>query len=306
MSWEPAQLNNETLSLLSVDGLGANTLQKLVKASSGISNVGNALLKGELDDVLPNGAGNLLRKRMSFVDPNVIRISTEAANAKIVTSVDNDFPQLLRPLPACPAILWYRGNIQKATSVGVGIVGARRCTEYGKQITTIFSGQISRKDMTIYSGGARGIDGIAHRAAIKAGGTNVVVLGSGLRMIYPPEHSSLFEQVIDDGGVVISEFPCDSPPKPASFPRRNRIVAGLSSAVLVIEAANRSGALITARIAVEEHGRDVFVIPGRIGDSASAGCLRVLDEGWVRLALDPEVVIEEAKSAYKRLLKNNF
>ena len=104
---------------------------------------------------------------------------------------------------------------------------------------------------------------------------------------------------------MISEFPCDSAPKPANFPRRNRIVAGLSSAVLVIEAANRSGALITARIAVEEHGREAFVIPGRIGDNTSAGCLRVLEEGWVQLALDPRVVIEECKNAFERLVKSN-
>ena len=146
---------------------------------------------------------------------------------------------------------------------------------------------------------------MAHRAALREGGETVVVLGSGLRIPYPPEHQYLFDKIIEEGGVVISEFPCDCAPKPANFPRRNRIVSGLSSAVLVIEAANRSGALITARIAVEEHGRQAFVIPGRIGDIASAGCLRVLDEGWVQLALDPRVVIEESKIAYERLVKSN-
>ena len=305
MTWNLHDLSDQTLSLLAIDGLGGSTLAKLIDFSGGIHQMADALLDHELDERLPKGAGSLLRKRMRMINPSALRMSSDAAHAKITTAVDSDFPTLLRPLPACPAILWYRGNVKKATSAGVGIVGSRRCSEYGRNQTIYFTNKIAQAGLTTISGGARGIDSVAHRAALREGGGNVVVLGSGLRIPYPPEHRSLFDQVIEEGGVVISEFPCDTAPKPANFPRRNRIVAGLSSAVLVIEAANRSGALITARIAVEEHGREAFVIPGRIGDITSAGCLRVLDEGWVQLALDPRVVIQECKIAYERLVKSN-
>lgn len=299
-------LSDQTLSLLAINGLGGKTLAILVEIAGGINEMADALLNHDLDEHLPNGAGALLRKRMHMNNPSALRMSSDAAEAKITTAVDSDFPILLRPLPACPAILWYRGNINEATSAGVAIVGSRKCTEYGRNQTESFTNMIAHAGLTTFSGGARGIDSVAHRTALRVGGGNVVVLGSGLRIPYPPEHRILFDQVIENGGVVISEFPCDSVPIPSNFPRRNRIVAGLSSAILVIEAANRSGALITARIAVEEHGREAFVIPGRIGDITSAGCLRVLEEGWVHVALDPKVVIEESKFAYERLVKSNF
>jgi DNA processing protein len=305
MTWEIQDISSDTLSLLAIDGLGGLTLQTLVDAGGSFHEVGNDLLQGKLDDALPSGAASLLRKRMERINSSALRMSGESANAKVLTAVDCDFPPLLLPLPACPAILWCKGDSSLLATAGVGIVGSRRCSEYGIRQAKLFTKEISQAGLTTFSGGARGIDGVAHRAALQAGGKNVVVLGSGLRIPYPPEHASLFDQIVAEGGVVISEFPCDYAPKPANFPRRNRIVSGLSSVVLVVEAANRSGALITARIAVEEHGREVFVIPGRIGDAASAGCLRVLEEGWVQLALEASVVIIEAKSAHARLVRSN-
>jgi DNA processing protein len=305
MTWEVEQLSDETLTLLNIDGLGGLTLSKLVDASGGLHEAGMKLMSHEIDDVLPTGAGTLLRKRMSTINPSALRRSSQGAKAKLLTSVDHDFPPLLHPLPACPAIMWCRGDVSQLASAGVGIVGSRRCSNYGVQQAAAFTKEIARSGLTTFSGGARGIDGVAHRSALREGGKNVVVLGSGLQMPYPPEHSSLFDEVVQEGGVVISEFPCDRAPRPENFPRRNRIVAGLSSTVLVVEAAHRSGALITARIAVEEHGREVFVIPGRIGDAASAGCLRVLEEGWVQIALEPSAVITEANTAYKRFVRSN-
>ena len=306
MTWELHELSDESLQLLSIDGLGGLTLGRLVTAECGIEELGRELIQGSLDDLLPNGSGDLLRLRMKRQDSEALRMSAFDSGSKIVTAVDDDFPALLRPLPACPAILWYRGNLLHVSSPGVGIVGSRRCSQYGRDQATNFSQSIASAGLTVISGGARGIDGESHKGALRVGGATIAVLGSGIRMPYPPEHAKLFDQIVDEGGLVLSEFPCDRPPRPANFPRRNRIVAGLSSAVLVIEAARRSGALITARIAVEEHGREAFVLPGRIGDIASAGCLRVLSEGWVQLALEPEVVIEESKAAYKRLSSGNY
>ena len=145
------------------------------------------------------------------------------------------------------------------------------------------------------------IDAAAHRATLEHGGCTGAALGSRLSVVYPPEHGSLFDAIVSSGGVVISEFPCNCPPQPVYFPRRNRIVSGLSSVVLVVKAARRSGALITTRIAVEEQGRQRFAIPGRLGDSASAGCILTIRDGWMGIAAHPEDIVEEAVSVWGRL-----
>ena len=301
MSWNIDEITDNALRLLCVDGLGGATLSKLVLATGGINEAGDALWSGLPQGVLPSGAGELLRKRMQRMEVDPARFSAEAVEAKIVLVTDDDFPQLLSPLPACPSALWYRGTLEAISLASVGVVGSRRCTQYGLEQATAFSREIVASDIAIVSGGARGIDAAAHRSALQHGGMTAAVLGSGLSVVYPQEHESLFNSIVGNGGIVISEFPCHRPPKPAHFPRRNRIVSGLSSVVLVVEAARRSGALITARIAVEEHGRQCFAVPGRVGDSASAGCLQTIRDGWVGIAVHPNDIIEEAIGSWARL-----
>jgi DNA processing protein len=305
MSWNIDEINDNALRLLCVDGLGGATLSKLVLATGGINEAGDALWSGLPRDVLPLGSGEMLRRKMQRLEVDPARFSAEAVEAKIVLVTDDDFPQLLSPLPACPSALWYRGDLEAVSLASVGVVGSRRCTQYGIEQATVFSKEIVASDIAVVSGGARGIDSAAHRSALQHGGKTAAVLGSGLSVVYPPEHESLFDLIVRNGGVVMSEFPCHRPPRPAHFPRRNRIVSGLSSVVLVVEAARRSGALITARIAVEEHGRQCFVIPGRLGDSASAGCLQTIRDGWVGIAVHPEDVIEEAVASWARLSNVN-
>ncbi len=305
MSWNIDEITDNALRLLCVDGLGGATLSKLVLATGGINEAGDALWSGLPQDVLPSGAGEMLRERMLRMEVDPARFSAEAMEAKIVLVTDDDFPQLLSPLPACPSALWYRGDLEAVSLASVGVVGSRRCTQYGIEQATVFSKELVDSDIAVVSGGARGIDAAAHRAALQQGGMTAAVLGSGLSVVYPPEHESLFNSIVGNGGVVMSEFPCHRPPRPAYFPRRNRIVSGLSSVVLVVEAARRSGALITARIAVEEHGRQCFAVPGRLGDSASAGCLQTIRDGWVGIAVHPEDIIEEAVSNWARLSKVN-
>ena len=300
MSWNAEELNDNTLRLLCIDGLGGRTLTVIETRAGGLLEAGNAIISGDAEAWLPDGACDLLREKMRRIDVVATRVSAETSNAKIVAVTDDDFPRLLKPLPACPAMLWYRGDICTADSASVAIVGARRCTNYGIEQARLFARTIVQSHLTVTSGGARGIDAAAHRSSLAYGGRTCVVLGSGLQDVYPKEHALLFDQIIDEKGVVLSEFPCQESPKPANFPRRNRIVSGLASIVLVVEAAKRSGALITARIAVEEHGRQVFVVPGRINDAQSAGCLQTLADGWVGIAIDPAAVVEEAKSAWKR------
>jgi len=301
MSWNLDEIKDNALRLICVDGLGGATLTKLVLEAGGINEAGDAVFSNHAQQWLPSGACEMLRNRMLRMEVDPARWAAEAVEAKIVLVTDDDFPQLLTPLPACPSVLWFRGSLESIALASIGVVGSRRCTQYGIEQASIFAREFVLSDIAVISGGARGIDAAAHRAALQHGGCTAAVLGSGLSVVYPPEHESLFESIVSSGGVVLSEFPCHRSPQPAYFPRRNRIVSGLSSVVLVVEAARRSGALITARIAVEEHGRQCFVVPGRLGDSASAGCIQAIRDEWVAVAVHPEDLIEEAVSAWARL-----
>ncbi|MDP7006457.1 MAG: DNA-processing protein DprA [Phycisphaerales bacterium] len=307
MSWEVQEIEDNSLRLLCVDGLGGATMSKLVHGAGGLNEAGDAVVAGDARDWMPKGACEMLRERMQRFEVDSARLSADAVEAKIVLVTDDDFPRQLSPLPACPSVLWYRGCLDAIHLASVGIIGARRCSSYGVNQAELFTKQIVDEDLAIISGGARGIDAVAHRSAIRSGGLTSAVLGSGLGVVYPPEHSSLFDSIVASGGVVLSEFPCHRPPKPANFPRRNRIVSGLSSVILVVEAARRSGALITARIAVEEHGRQAFAIPGRLGDCTSAGCLQTIRDGWMEIAIKPEDISEEAFKSWALLSgTNNF
>jgi DNA processing protein len=196
---------------------------------------------------------------------------------------DPDWPALLEATPGAPLALWVRGAFAEADRFSVAVVGSRACTAYGLEQAARFAGWLVEQGFTVVSGGARGIDAAAHRAALRHGGRTIAVLAGGLGVPYPPEHAPLYDEIVESGGCVCSEFPCMFPSEAGLFPRRNRIISGLSLGTLLVEARQNSGALITARLAAEEHGREVMAVPGRVDSPASAGCHRAIREGWASL-----------------------
>ncbi len=203
------------------------------------------------------------------------------------------YPAPLAKVPAPPPLLYVRGEWLDTDANAVGIVGSRSCTQYGMKIAAQLARELARAGYTIISGLARGIDGAAHRATLEVGGRTVAALAGGLSKIYPPEHAELADQIAAGRGCLITETPMGMDPQPGMFPARNRIISGLSRAVIVVEANARSGALITARHAAEQ-GREVYAVPGRVDDSASAGCLELI-RGGARLVRSADDVIEDLK-----------
>ncbi|MCX5693976.1 MAG: DNA-processing protein DprA [Candidatus Omnitrophica bacterium] len=203
--------------------------------------------------------------------------SAKKSGIKIITFLDQDYPQVLKEIPAFPIVLYCLGQITQADRLAVGIVGSRRASLYGLSNAENFAAQLSARGVTIVSGMARGVDTCAHRGALKVGGRTIAVMGSGFNHIYPAENADL-AQKISASGAVVSEFSMETKPLPQNFPRRNRLISGLSQGVLVTEAARNSGALITADFALEQ-GRDVFALPGRIDSVSSMGTNALIKQG---------------------------
>ena len=221
----------------------------------------------------------------------------DAHGVHLVARGDPDYPALLAHIHDPPALLWVRGQPTCEQTLGLAIVGSRRCTHYGQEQADRFASALANHGVAIISGGAYGIDAAAHRAALRVGGRTVAVIGSGLANVYPREHESLFDEIAAQGGQVISEYPMATAPRAENFPRRNRIISGLSLGTLVIEAALRSGALITARLCVDDHNRELMALPGRVDSQASAGCHKMIREGWATLVTSASDVLDQLGQA---------
>ena len=213
----------------------------------------------------------------------------------IIPITSDDYPSLLKQTVGAPLLLYVRGNIENLHLPQIAIVGSRRMTRGGETNAFEWSKFLSNGGFVITSGLAQGVDGIAHSGALAAMGKTIAVMGTGIDTIYPRAHRRLADNIIDQGGTLITEFDPGTPPLPTHFPKRNRIISGLSLGVLVVEAALRSGSLITARCALEQN-REVFAIPGSIHNPQSRGCHQIIKQG-AHLVERAEDIIQELQGA---------
>ncbi|MES2141655.1 MAG: DNA-processing protein DprA [Pseudomonadota bacterium] len=218
---------------------------------------------------------------------------------------DPRYPRLLREIASPPLILFIEGDTSLLQEHQLAIIGTRRPTPTGLETAYQFANELAKQGFVITSGLARGIDGAGHQGCLAARGKTIAVLGSGLTQIYPICHQRLAQQIVEEGGTLVSEFFPDSPPKAEHFPRRNRIISGLSVGVIVIEAASRSGSLITARYAAEQ-GREVFTVPGSILNPLSRGCHALLKQGATLIESSHDILLELSFSSLIDKSKDSF
>jgi len=265
-----------------VPGVGPVLLNRLQQRFGTLGQAWQASLKDlqAIEGIGPRILETITAAR-SQLDPEQELHQHQQANPSFWTPADPDYPQLLREIPDPPPVLYYQGMIKLAENQGlapaVAIVGTRDPSDYGKRWTYKIAAALAQKGFTIISGLAEGIDTQAHRACLEVGGRTLAVLGTGLDVRYPPRNQGLHQQILDQG-LILSEHPVGTQPSRAYFPRRNRIIAGLSRAVLIMEAPSKSGALITAHLA-NDYNRDVYVLPGSLDNPRAMGCLGLVSRG---------------------------
>ena len=213
-----------------------------------------------------------------------------AAGVRIVTFADAEYPERLKTIADPPPFIYLKGHLTQADKMAVAVVGSRSASPYGVRVTQELCHGLTSLGFTVVSGMARGIDGEAHETALEAQGRTLAVLGSGVDVVYPREHEELYDRITQHGAV-ISELPLGTPPMSHNFPSRNRLISGLSLGVLVVEATEKSGSLITAELALDQ-GRDVFAVPGQAGASRSRGTHRLIRQG-AKLVEDVKDIVEE-------------
>ena len=284
------------LRWLSQPGVGAATVRRLVARFGAPSRAGVA----SADSIADTIGGDRIRIDMMLQRLHAegcrLEAGEEVARTRAVGGTHRvfgaaDYPELLAASADPPALLAVRGVLGATPEATVAIVGSRRATTYGRLAAGRIAAELAERGVVIVSGGARGIDAEAHRGALRVGGRTIAVMATGLGHAYPTEHRGLYDEIVSAHGAVLTEQTHAVEARPELFPRRNRIVAGLSVVTVVIEAAARSGALLTARLAVEDDGRDVGCLPGPVDQPQSEGCHRAIREGWAHLVTGADDIV---------------
>lgn len=274
-------LSQETISLIHLNlipGVGLKTVQVLREVFGSMERA----LRARPDELRKSGRLSpaicdlLTHKPVQYPIEREIELIRKFG-CQVITLDDAAYPAYLKEIPDSPVILYVRGEFTPEDAFSVSIVGSRNAKEYGQKVSYRLGYQLAQRNMTVVSGLAKGVDAAAHRGALEAGGRTIAVLGNGLSLIYPAVNADLASKV-EASGALVSEFPMETKPKAGNFPRRNRIISGLTLGTVVVEASNRSGALITARLAGEQ-GREVFAVPGEIFSEHSAGTHALIDKG---------------------------
>lgn len=276
--WKLLQYANKIKGLDCRDERGISVIAKLTSS--------------ELKKAIGLQKSRILYEEMQHWRWEVLREAYENLSAQGIrhcTYWDREYPERLKKLPDPPPGLFYIGRLPQEEKHMVAVIGARLCSEYGKYAARVYSMALARAGAGIVSGLAAGIDSIAQKAAVEAGGYSVGVLGNGVDICYPAENREIYD-LLCEKGCVVSEYPPGTPPRQQNFPMRNRIISGLSDTVLVMEARERSGTLITADLALEQ-GKDIYALPGRVNDALSFGCNRLIWQG-AGIAVTPALLVE--------------
>src|SRR3989338_3351703 len=290
------------LTLNAIPGVGNVTIRDLVQYYGSADKVftltKQELLASGLSEALAVKIIEFERDKFLKNEYNLIKQN----KVEVLTLSDDGYPAILKEIPDAPAVLYTKGNLALLKNIAIAMVGSRQSSVSGLNIAEKFAGRLSECGISIVSGMARGIDTAAHRGCLKAGGITIAVVGCGLEKVYPPENKELFAQIAQRGAI-LSEFPMQMLPLPHNFPRRNRIISGLSLGVIIVEAALRSGALVTARMALEQ-GREVFAVPGPIDRPSAQGVNELIKQG-AKLITSIEDVLEELKPALRNSLERH-
>lgn len=281
---------NYWLAFSVFQGIGPRRFKLLYDYFGSAEKIWGAKREAFLSTGLPLKIVNDLIKFRREFEPDSYSSYLKQKEIKFLTLMDKNYPKNLREIDDSPFVLYYQGEIKKEDELSIGVVGTRRPTVYGKEVTENLVTDLVACGLTVVSGMARGVDSIAHKTALNAGGRTMAVFACGLDIIYPPENRKLSQEIVKNGAIV-SEFPLGIKPSLGSFPYRNRIISGLSLGVLVTEGAERSGSLITARRAAEQ-GREVFAVPGPITSRMSAATAKLLKDG-AKLVRNVSDILEE-------------
>lgn len=249
-----------------------------------------------VQEIKPELASNIAHFQMRDAEAELKRV--KSAGLTLIGFPQDEYPALLKTIPDPPLVLYVRGEL-RAEELAVALVGSRKATPYGLNVTHFLAADLGQAGFSIVSGLARGVDARAHNTALEAGARTIAVLGSGVDVIYPAEHGTLAKRIAGQGAVV-SEFPLTTPPHRENFPVRNRIISGLSYGVIVVEASLKSGSLITARMAAEQ-GREVMAVPGSIFNESSRGCHALLKDGAALVQNWKDVVEQLPQEASKKV-----